>query len=99
MKRGPVRTGAHPSQADLVLQISLTGANIHLAILDSKTQASLWELKQNIHGVFRHTVQHDDFDKAIAALVKSTAKLAGQPAAEISVPRGLKYRSRSVKNQ
>src|SRR5882724_5303936 len=78
-----------PSQADLVLQISLTGANIHLAILDSKTQASLWELKQNIHGVFRHTGQHDDCDKAIAALVKSTARLAGQPAAEISVPAGL----------
>jgi len=75
-----------PSQSDLVLQMSQTNSTIRLAIIDSKTHVALWDLSQNIHGVSRGTVQLKDLNAATAALVKSLAKLASQPAAEISVP-------------
>jgi hypothetical protein len=80
-----------PADADLVCQVSVVRSEplfLRLTILDSRTQAALWELNQDIrsdqtiHGSF---AEQKDLDKAIAALVTSLAKLAGQPDAHISV--------------
>jgi hypothetical protein len=80
-----------PADADLVCQVSVVRSEplfLRLTILDSRTQAALWELNQDIrsdqtiHGSF---AEQKDLDRANAALVNSLAKLAGQPDAHISV--------------
>jgi hypothetical protein len=80
-----------PADADLVLQVSVALSEpliLRLTILDSRTQATLWELDQDIHsdqtlrGSF---AEKKDLDKATAALVTSLARLTGHPDAQITV--------------
>jgi hypothetical protein len=81
-----------PAEADLVFQISVVRSEplvLRLTILDSKTQAAMWELDQDIRGdqtVRGSFAEQKDLDKTVAALVTSLAKLTGQPDAHISVP-------------
>lgn len=84
------RYGLTPTatEADLVLQISHSGARLRLAILDAKSQLPLWGLDQHIRGAIGRPIYLSDFDNAIAALVKQTSRLAGQSVTKISVPAG-----------
>jgi hypothetical protein len=81
-----------PAEAELIFQISVVRSEplvLRLTILDSKTQAAMRELDQDIRGdqtVRGSFAEQKDLDKTIAALVTSVAKLTGQPDAHISVP-------------
>jgi len=81
-----------PAEADLVFQISVVRSEplvLRLTILDSKTQAAMRELDQDIRGdqtVRGSFAEQKDLDKTVAALVTSLARLTGQPDAHISVP-------------
>jgi hypothetical protein len=85
------RYGLTPTatEADLVLQISHSGAQLRLAIFDAKSQLPLWKLNQHIRGAIGRPIYLSDFHNAIAALVKQTSRLVGQSLAKISVPAGI----------
>jgi len=85
------RYGLAPTatEADLVLQISHSGAQVRLAILDAKSQLPLWALNQHIRGAIGRPIYLSDFHNAIAALVKQTSRLVGQSVTKISVPAGI----------
>jgi hypothetical protein len=85
------RYGLAPTatEADLVLQISHSGAQVRLAILDAKSQLPLWKLNQHIRGAIGRPIYLSDFHNAIAALVKQTSRLVGQSVTKISLPAGI----------